>query len=140
GEAAVPELDRRSLLRAAGVGALASLALPGTTAAAPMLLRQAGPSGAPPVWGMHSTFGEDPASQLVTSWIAPAPVHRPRVRIGTPDGGFGRLVPADATPYTDQASGTQVVVYHAPINGLRPDTTYVYQVLQGDQTSAEGTF
>ncbi|HWC80627.1 MAG TPA: metallophosphoesterase family protein [Pseudonocardiaceae bacterium] len=140
------ELDRRSVLRAAGLGAAfsmagaASVALPGTAAAAPGLLAQPGSAGAPPVLGLHTTYGQDPASQAVISWISPVSVAKPRVRVGTAHGGFGFVLPAETTHYTDQASGTEVLVHHAPVGGLPPDAEFVYQVLQGDQTSATGTF
>jgi Purple acid Phosphatase, N-terminal domain/Calcineurin-like phosphoesterase len=135
----VPELDRRTLFRAAGVGALASLALPGTAAAAPGLLRAPGPSGAPPALGLHSTFGDDPATGVVVSWLTDVPVANPRVHLGTPDGGFGRTIPAETATYTDAATGRRVVAHHAPVHGLLPDTTYVYRVQQGDAVSATGT-
>ena len=120
------------------MGAVASVALPGTAAAAG-LVTQPTNSGAPPVLGVHSTFGADPSSQAVFSWISPVSVARPRVRVGTPDGGFGWVLPAETTSYTDKASGTEVLVNHAPAGGLLPNTEYVYQVLQGDQLSATGT-
>lgn len=134
------ELNRRTLLRTVGIGALASVAVPGTAVAAPSLLRQTGPSGAPPVLGLHSTFGDDPARQLVASWVTEAPVHRPMVRIGTPTGGLGCAVPAETVHYTDKASGNVVYVHHASLSGLDPETTYVYQAVQGDSSPAEGTF
>ncbi|HWE89481.1 MAG TPA: fibronectin type III domain-containing protein, partial [Pseudonocardiaceae bacterium] len=136
----MPELDRRTALRAAGIGAVASLAssaLPANASplVAPDLLRQTGPSGAPPVLGLHSTFGDDPSRQAVLSWITDSPVRRPRVRLGTPTGGFGHTVDADTTTYLDAASGREILVHHAPAAGLRPDTGYIYQVRQGDARS-----
>ena len=137
------EFTRRGLLRAAGIGGAAvaaGLALPGVASATPGLLRSQGPSGSVPVQAPHTTFGAHPAHEVVVSWTSPSPVHCPRVRVGTADGGFGHLVPAETTRYVDHASGRDVYTHHASVHGLHPDRAYVYQIEQGDAQPFPGTF
>jgi hypothetical protein len=95
----------------------------------PLLLTTPGALGAPPVDGLHLTFGADPAREMYASWSTASPVHRPRVRFGSLEGGHGDIVPAETRTYTDGASGREVYVHHAHISGLRPDSTYVYSAL-----------
>jgi hypothetical protein len=148
-------VDRRTALHAAGVtgAALAAaplLASPATTTAAetsspaisgltkppapavsgaPQLLTTPGKLGAPPVDGLHLTFGADPASEMYASWGTATAVRRPRVSFGTVDGGHGDTVAAETRTYVDGASSREVYVHHAHISGLRSDETYVYSVL-----------
>ncbi|MBW8802421.1 MAG: hypothetical protein AUG49_20630 [Catenulispora sp. 13_1_20CM_3_70_7] len=143
-------VDRRTALLAAGTAgatlaaapllappAAAATAEPAVDSAAPsprtdtgpLLLTTPGALGAPPVDGLHLTFGADPAREMYASWTTATPVRRPRVRFGTPDGGHGDTVQAQTRTYTDGASGREVYVHHAHISGLRPDTTYVYSAL-----------
>ncbi|NUR61946.1 MAG: metallophosphoesterase family protein [Catenulispora sp.] len=97
--------------------------------AAPLLLTTPGALGAPPVDGLHLTFGADPAREMYASWATATSVRRPRVRFGTLDGGHGDTVAAETRTYVDGASGREVYVHHARIRGLRPDTAYVYSAL-----------
>ncbi len=60
------------------------------------------------------------------SWHSAGAVRNPRVMVGTPDDGLGRMVAADTVTYRDAASGFQVRVHHARLAGLEPDTDYVY--------------
>jgi hypothetical protein len=99
-------------------------------AGSPLLLTTPGALGAPPVDGLHLTFGSDPAREMYASWTTAAPVHRPRVRFGSVEGGHGDVIQAETRTYTDGASGREVYVHHAHISGLRPDSTYVYSALQ----------
>ena len=142
-------VDRRTALIAAGSAgaALAAsplLAAPASAATAepdavpartadadgaPLLLTTPGTLGAPPVDGLHLTFGADPAREMYASWTTTGSVRRPRVRFGTLDGGHGDTVAAETRTYIDGASGREVQVHHAHIRGLRPDTTYVYSAL-----------
>jgi hypothetical protein len=67
-----------------------------------------GPRGgqrAPPVGGLHLQFGADASQDLVVSWHTDAPVSNPRVMWGTPAGGLGGTVAAEARTYRDAASG-----------------------------------
>ncbi|WP_223199231.1 purple acid phosphatase family protein [Solihabitans fulvus] len=137
------EISRRSLFRAAGVSGAAiaaGLALPGAATAAPELLTATGPTGTTPVQAPHTTFGADPAREVVVSWTSPSQVHRPLVRIGTTDGGFGRVVHAETTRYVDHASNREVFCHHASVRGLHPDRHHVFQVRQGDAAPVSGTF
>jgi 3',5'-cyclic AMP phosphodiesterase CpdA len=142
-----PLFDRRGALRAIGAGGVLAAAAPvlleaaGTARAAsgtdpapgtggsPQLLSQPGRLGAPPVAGLHLTFGADPATQMVVSWTTHGSVRRPRVRFGTADGGFGRTVDAETRVYTDGVSGREVYTHHAYLHHLRPDETYIYAAL-----------
>ncbi|WP_344667100.1 metallophosphoesterase family protein [Catenulispora yoronensis] len=104
-------------------------ARPAAPAGGPLLLTTPGALGAPPVDGLHLTFGADPAREMYASWATAGPVRRPRVRFGTLDGGHGDVVSAETRTYIDGASNREVYVHHAHISGLRPDTTYVYSAL-----------
>ena len=121
-------ISRRGLL-AAGAGGAVLLGAPGTAAASPQLWRRPGALGAPPVSGLHLQFGSDASREAVVSWHSTASVARPRVLLGTPDGGFGHTAEAETTTYRDAKSGTEVQVHHARLTGLRPDTDYVYAAL-----------
>lgn len=145
-------VDRRTALLAAGSAgaALAAAPLLASPAAAaeaapsapaqgpaqapassgsPLLLTTPGALGAPPVDGLHLTFGADPTREMYASWTTTTPVRHPRVRFGSLEGGHGDTVQAETRTYTDGASGREVYVHHAHISGLRPDSTYVYSAL-----------
>jgi hypothetical protein len=126
-----PTLSRRQALGLlGGAGAAAAIPLLGVTPAdaAPAVRPQSGGSGAPPVQGLHLTFGADPTSQMVASWITEGAVNAPRVLYGTMDGGFGKSADARTMTYVDGTSGRTVYVHHASMSRLRPDTDYVYVV------------
>ncbi|MFF3150207.1 hypothetical protein ACFVRU_53045, partial [Streptomyces sp. NPDC057927] len=70
------------LLGTAGAGAAVTPLLGAGTAqaaplAAPALHLTADSAGAPPVQGLHLTFGADPRTQMTVSWITDRPVTRP---------------------------------------------------------------
>ncbi len=153
--------SRRSALRAAAVGgalaaapvalvtpsAAASTDSAATTAAntavpaaSPLLWRQPEKLGAPPVDGLHLTFGDDPSREMYVSWSSVSPVSKPSVRYGTPDGGYGQEVHANTLTYIDAASSREVYVHHAHLKNLRPDTTYVYAALGEGVLPDAGTF
>jgi hypothetical protein len=148
--------SRRSALRAvAATGALASapvvLAAPASAAATessasaipsgtPMLWRQPSKLGAPPVDGLHLTFGDDPTREMYVSWSTVTPISKPRVSYGTPDDGYGREVRAETRTYLDAASNREVYVYHAHLRDLRPDTTYIYAAFGEGVLPDAGTF
>ena len=87
--------------------------------------------------GLHLTFGADPTSQMVASWITEGAVNAPRVLYGTMDGGFGKSADARTMTYVDGTSGRTVYVHHASMSRLRPDTDYVY-VVQHDGAHPDG--
>jgi hypothetical protein len=108
--------------------------------ASPLLWRQPEKLGAPPVDGLHLTFGEDPSREMVVSWATVTSVVKPRVRYGTPDDGYGREVTAETRTYIDGLSNREVYVHHARLHDLRPDTTYVYAAMAEGVLPDAGTF
>lgn len=141
-------LSRRhalGLFGTVGAGAVAAPLLgAGTASAAPLSAPAFHPSpdasGAPPVQGLHLTFGRDPGSQMVVSWITDGPVKRPRVLYGTLEHGFGSGVDALTRTYTDGKSGRTVYVHHAALNRLEPGTDYVYLASHDGAAPDSGTF
>ncbi|SFE41473.1 3',5'-cyclic AMP phosphodiesterase CpdA [Actinacidiphila alni] len=149
-------LSRRSavgLLGTAGVGAVAApLLTAGPASAAPA--SSTGPAasatpafhstpdagGASPVQGLHLTFGKDPATQMVVSWLTDGPVKRPLVRYGTMSHGLGSTASARTRSYTDGKSGRVVYVHHATISRLSPGTDYLYLVSHDGAAPDSGTF
>ncbi|MEU5418995.1 metallophosphoesterase family protein [Streptomyces sp. NPDC020667] len=129
-------ITRRSVLK--GSSAAAAVPFVGTTGEAAAAAEPAQPSagpllqsrphrvGAPGVLGVHLQFGTDPSSAMTVSWITPQSVRRPQVRLGSPDGGHGRVIDAETRTYRDGLSKEEVYVHHARITGLRPATTYLY--------------
>lgn len=135
-------VTRRTVLRGLALGGAAAVAgaLDHPPGAAPLVFAAPGPSGAPPPEGLHLTFGSDPTRTLVASWTSLVPVYRPSLRLGTPDGGHGRVVPAATRAYVEPRTGAEVHTHHAAVENLGPDTTYVYEVFQGDPPAVAGTF
>jgi 3',5'-cyclic AMP phosphodiesterase CpdA len=129
---AAPLLTRRSALKLAGASA-AGLALPS-------FWRQVAIAGAPAPEQVHLQFGADSAREMVVSWATPAPVSRPRARLGTASGGFGREVAARTRTYVDHASGREIYTHHAVLDGLEPRTDYRYQVLNDGAPAVSGSF
>jgi 3',5'-cyclic AMP phosphodiesterase CpdA len=93
-----------------------------------------------PVTGLHLQFGADASTEMVVSWHAPEAVANPRVMLGTPEAGLGRMVVATPVSYVDALSGTEVCVMHARIDGLDPDTEYVYAAWHDGATPERGSF
>ncbi|MFD4509232.1 purple acid phosphatase family protein [Streptomyces sp. NPDC058457] len=141
-------LSRRhalGLLGTAGAGAAATGLLGAGTAqaaplAAPAFHLTADSSGAPPVQGLHLTFGADPRTQMTVSWITDRPVTKPVVRYGTLEHGFGSSKKAQTVTYVDGTSNRTVYVHHAPLKGLNPDTDYLYLATHEGATPDSGTF
>ena len=152
-------LSRRSALRAAAVtGALATApailaeseaAAASTTTKAtatvssspsPMLWKQPERLGAPPNSGLHLTFGTDPSREMTVSWSTAASVSNPRVRYGTPEGGFGQEVRAETATYIDGESKIESYIHHARLTGLSPNSTYLYAALADGVVPDAGTF
>ena len=152
-------LSRRSALRAAAVtGALATApailaeseasAASSTTKAtatvssspSPMLWKQPERLGAPPNSGLHLTFGADPSREMTVSWSTAVSVSNPRVRFGTPEGGFGSEVRAETVTYVDGDSKIESYIHHAKLTGLSPNATYLYAALADGVVPDAGTF
>ncbi len=160
GSESASALSRRSALRAVAVGG--ALAAAPVAAAAPasasvstsaadsgasvvpagaaLLWRQPEKFGAPPVDGLHLTFGGDPSREMYVSWSTVTPISKARVRYGTPDDGYGHEVRAETRTYIDAASNREVYVHHAFLHNLRPDTTYIYAAFGEGVLPDAGTF
>ncbi|WP_083473577.1 metallophosphoesterase family protein [Frankia sp. R43] len=99
--------------------------------------------------GVHLTFGPDPASSMIVSWITRSPVLRPEVRLrpapiddtatatdaatatatDTAAGtGTGIKVDAVTRSYTDAVTRQEIFAHHALLEGLEPDTEYRYEI------------
>ncbi|MFF5290727.1 purple acid phosphatase family protein [Paractinoplanes globisporus] len=137
-------ISRRNALIALGASGVAAsgatLIGQPAQASSPLLLAKPERLGAPPVEGLHLTFGADPATQMVVSWTTDRDVARPRVSYGTLEGGHGRVVPAETRVYTDAVSNKTVHVHHATLSGLRPGTYYTYASLHDGGRPDAGTF
>jgi 3',5'-cyclic AMP phosphodiesterase CpdA len=142
-------LSRRhalGLLGTAGAGAAVTPLLGAAPAAAdapfaaPAFLPTPGSVGASPVQGLHLTFGKDPSSQMVVSWITDSPVNRPRVMYGTLEHGLGSGAEAQTRTYLDGKSGRTVYVHHAALSRLTPGTDYVYIVSHDGAGPDSGMF
>jgi 3',5'-cyclic AMP phosphodiesterase CpdA len=96
--------------------------------------------GAPPVQGLHLTFGKDPSTQMVVSWLTDSPVKRPRVLYGTIEHGLGQGANAQTRSYSDGKSGRTVYVHHALLSKLTPGKDYLYVVSHDGATPDSGTF
>ena len=127
-----PLSRRQMLIGAGGTGLLAATALPQRASAA--TLRSAGTAADGTPEQIHLTWGNDPATSVVVSWAAPAHAIRPRVYLAAPHGG--RLaVPAMERTYTDGINGETTWTYHATLTGLRPGTSYSYEVTADNDSS-----
>lgn len=123
-----------------GGAAVTPLLAAGTAQAAPALHLTADSSGAPPVQGLHLTFGADPRTQMTVSWLTDRPVTRPQVHYGTLQHGFGSSAEARTVTYVDGTSGRTVYVHHAALERLRPGAEYIYLATHAGATPDSGTF
>lgn len=135
GAVAVPLLGAGTASAATGTSAAMA-----ATAAAPAFNPTPDTAGAPPVQGLHLTFGADPATQMTVTWLTDGPVKRPRVLYGTLEHGFGSGVDARTRTYTDGKSGRTVYVHHAALGRLKPGTDYHYLVSHEGATPDSGSF
>jgi 3',5'-cyclic AMP phosphodiesterase CpdA len=137
------ELSRRKLLTAAGIGGAAvaaSLIRTGAAEAAVPSPLSPDPVTAPPVAGLHLQFGADASSEMVVSWHALQPVQNPRVLLGGLDGKLEQTVDARENSYTDAKSGQVVYAYHAKLDQLRADFTYLYGAMHDGADAEFATF
>jgi hypothetical protein len=79
--------------------------------------------------GVHLTFGADPATSMVVSWLTDGPVSRPMVRFEPvdPDAAEPGEAYATTSTYRD-AARRRVHVQHATLVGLRPGVHYRYEI------------
>ncbi len=123
----------------AGIGGGAVLAGRAPWSHAPDAWRQPDRDGAPPVAGLHLQFGSNAGTEVTVSWHTLDAVRNPRVMLGTPTSGFGRVVAAETRTYRDAKSAVEVRVHHARLSGLGPDTDYVYAAVHDGAEPELGT-
>src|ERR1700691_317563 len=128
-------VSRRSFIGGIGVtvGGL-------VVASGPVLWQQAANAGTVTAEQVHLTFGQDPAREVAVSWVTPASVSNPTVLVGSAAGGFGRTIAAETRTYSDSNNGIQTIAQHARLEGLRPNTDYVYRIVSNGQTQVSGAF
>jgi hypothetical protein len=130
--------QHRGMSRRTFVGGLGASGL--AIAASPALWLQPDVSAADSPEQLHLQFGSDASREMVASWVTGGSVRHPRLRLGTPEGGLGRTVQAQTRTYVDGQSGVEVFTHHAVMRELRPDTSYVYEVLHDGATPEAGSF
>jgi len=128
-------VSRRSFIGGVGVTAGGLM-----VASGPILWQQAAKAAAVTAEQVHLTFGQDPGREVVVSWVTPAAVSNPTVHVGTPSGGFGKAVQAETRTYTDANNSAVTVAQHARIEGLQPDTDYVYKIVSDGETQLSSAF
>jgi purple acid phosphatase-like protein/calcineurin-like phosphoesterase family protein len=128
-------LSRRSFIGGVGVTAGGLF-----VAGSPLLWQQAARADTVTAEQVHLTFGREPAREIAVSWVTPTPVSGPTVMVGTASGGFGRRIMAETRTYTDSNNGIETIAQHARIEGLQPDTAYVYRIVSDGQTQVSGAF
>ncbi|HEY1624222.1 MAG TPA: metallophosphoesterase family protein [Streptosporangiaceae bacterium] len=133
-------MERVGVSRRSFIGGVSVTAGGLVIASGPVLWQQAAKADTVTAEQVHLTFGENPASEVVVSWVTPAPVSKPTVVIGTPHGGFGRSIEAETRTYTDSNNGMETITQHARIEGLRPDTDYVYKIVSDGETQLSSAF
>ena len=134
------ELPRRRLLAAAGLALIAAPSVQTEAVAATAMPDVNLTQIVPPVAGLHLQFGADAASEITISWHTMAPVTKPRVLLGMPDGKLEQNVAAEQSSYTDAKSNLSVYVYHAKLRGLRANTVYMYAALHDGAAPEFATF
>jgi hypothetical protein len=132
-------ISRRRVLASAGLAA-AAVPLTAKGASAASLLKTAGAAGAPSPDGLHVQFGADASKQAAVSWLSPVQVRRPRLRIGTPHHGYGSTVAAEERAYTEALTGQTVFTYHAHLDHLAPDTSYLYEACNDGGAPVSASF
>lgn len=115
--------SRRTVLRT--TAAAASLAAaPGST----LLWSRPAVADTPGPEQVHLGFGNEPSREMTVSWATAASVSRPRLRLGTAKGGFGRVLDAETRTYVDGLNKVETYTHRVRLHGLQPDTPYVYEV------------
>jgi hypothetical protein len=127
--------SRRSFIGGVGITAGGLL-----VASSPVIWQQAAKASTVTAEQVHLTFGQDPAREVVVSWVTPSAVSNPTVMVGTATGGYGRHIPAETRTYTDSNNGIVTIAQHGRIEGLQPDTAYVYQIVSNGETQVTGAF
>ena len=135
-----PELSRRRLLAAAGLGTAAAIAGAGEARASVSAQSAPAKALAPPVAGLHLQFGADASSEVTVSWHTLEPVANARVVLGRLDGTFEKTVEAQPTSYLDAKKKQQVYAWHAKLTKLEANASYMYGALHDGAAPEFGTF
>jgi Purple acid Phosphatase, N-terminal domain/TAT (twin-arginine translocation) pathway signal sequence len=141
--AQVTEVTRRSFLKVAaatGAAATASSLIGSKAWAAPGFWKKPGATDASVADQIHIQYGADAAAEMTVSWHTATSVSRPRLRLGTVHGGWGREIPAETRSYVDGLNGIETICQHARATRLAPNTTYIYEVLADGATPVQGSF
>jgi Purple acid Phosphatase, N-terminal domain/Calcineurin-like phosphoesterase len=133
-------MERTGVSRRGFLGGVGITAGGLVVASGPVFWQQAAKADTVTAEQVHLTFGADPAREVVVSWVTPTAVSNPAVVLGTTHGGFGRTVHAETLAYTDSNNGVETLVQHARLDGLRPDTDYVYKIVSGGETQVSSAF
>jgi Purple acid Phosphatase, N-terminal domain/Calcineurin-like phosphoesterase len=133
-------MERAGISRRSFIGGVGVTAGGLVVASSPVLWQQAARADTVTAEQVHLTFGQDPAREVAVSWVTPTSVSSPTVLVGSAAGGFGRRIPAETRAYTDSNNSIQTIAQHARIEGLRPDTAYVYRIVSGGETQVSGAF
>jgi hypothetical protein len=152
-------VTRRTALVAGGVG-VGGLILGGGLAVGVPAADAALPTTTVPEQ-LRLEFGNDPATEMTVSWSAPGTVPMPAPTLGYSTRPIsatnrGKVValpestPLDltngprqgpsSTSFLDGQTGQTTYHYHVPLTGLRPDTTYYYEVSDGAGSTAAAQF
>jgi hypothetical protein len=134
---ATTSVSRRGFLKFAGASGFASAAGALTGTAKADAAAASSPDGTPEQ--IHLTWGEDPTSEVIVSWASLAASTKPRVLLSA-DHGPRETVHAVQRTYTDGLTGVVVFTYHARVKGLKPATTYRYEVTADNDSQAGSPF
>jgi hypothetical protein len=129
-----PIISRRDFIAGAGVTGL-------TAAAAPLALYAAdspGTADGTPEQ-IHLTWGEDPSSCIIVSWVSVIQASNPRVQL-RPTAGRSRTVHAVQRTYSDGLNGQTVFTYHARLEALQPGGLFHYSVTSDNDRNKSRPF
>lgn len=120
------QLTRRSLVAGVAVGA--------STVLAPTLWRQSSATGGVGLRGRHITYGADPTTSLVIEFATVMPIGSATVRLLT----TGRELVATSRADIRTVRGSSRRYCRANFSGLRPDHTYIYEIVANGHTVGSG--
>jgi Purple acid Phosphatase, N-terminal domain/Calcineurin-like phosphoesterase len=152
-------VTRRTALVAGGVG-VGGLMLGGGLAVGVPAADAALPTTTGPEQ-LRLEFGNDPETEMTVSWSAPGTVPMPAPTLAYSTRPIsatnqGTVIPLpesapldltngprrgpSSTSFLDGQTGQTTYHYHVPLKGLRPDTTYFYEVSDGAGSTASAQF
>src|ERR1700744_3479330 len=152
-------VTRRTALVAGGVG-VGGLIVGGSLAVGVPGAEAALPTTTAPEQ-LRLEFGNDPETEMTVSWSAPGTVPMPAPALAYSTRPIsarnrGKVIalpksrPLDltkgprrgpsSTSFLDGQTGQTTFHYHVPLRGLRPDTTYFYEVSDGAGSTASAQF